>query len=206
MKVSRCLARSDTSACVLVEDPVNIVISDAMLNISLGQDSASGDFVQVYWWTLLIVLNVFWVRHNVLLSPYVLNNWTCNVHTLMSLYEQWGIITIMRCQGGTVTASDIKYHHSSPNIPIRIAWGVHINVFAMVSHWSDHDNGNVSLVNLSCCHANSDWPLLTSDAAQSKQNESSHMNYAHLTRSDMLMFIYLGIFSISENIKVFYLR
>ena len=47
MKVSRCLARSDTGACVLVEDPVNIVISDAMLNVSLGQDSASGDFVQV---------------------------------------------------------------------------------------------------------------------------------------------------------------
>ena len=47
MEVSRCLARSDTGACALVEDPVNIVISDAMLNVSLGQDSASGDFVQV---------------------------------------------------------------------------------------------------------------------------------------------------------------
>ena len=45
--MSRCLARSDTGTCVMVEDPVNIVISDAMLNVSLGQDSASGDFVQV---------------------------------------------------------------------------------------------------------------------------------------------------------------
>ena len=78
-----------------------------------------------------------------------------------------------------------------------------INVFATASHWSDHDNGHVSLVNLSCCHANSDRPLLTSDADLSKQNESSRMNYAHHTRSDGLMFIYLGIFSISENIKVF---
>ena len=47
MQVSRCLARSDTGTCVMVEDPVNLVISDAMLNVSLGQDSASGDFVQV---------------------------------------------------------------------------------------------------------------------------------------------------------------
>ena len=46
-EVSRCLARSDTSACVTVEDPSNIMIREEMLNVSLGQDSATGDFVQV---------------------------------------------------------------------------------------------------------------------------------------------------------------
>ena len=45
--LARCLARSDTSACVTVEDPANLVIREEMLNVSLGQDSASGDFVQV---------------------------------------------------------------------------------------------------------------------------------------------------------------
>ena len=46
-EVSRCLARADTSACVTVEDPANILVREEMLNVSLGQDSASGDFVQV---------------------------------------------------------------------------------------------------------------------------------------------------------------
>ena len=46
-EVSRCLARADTSACVTVEDPANILVREEMLNVSLGQDSASGNFVQV---------------------------------------------------------------------------------------------------------------------------------------------------------------
>ena len=67
--MSRCLARSDIGACVLVEDPVNIVISDAMLNVSLGQDSASGEFVQVNIALLFVsskYIQSFKVRPNVL--------------------------------------------------------------------------------------------------------------------------------------------
>ena len=89
MQVSRCLARSDTGTCVMVEDPVNLVISDAMLNVSLGQDSASGDFVQVneiivsckplkllstIRGKVLDIQRILQVRPNVLLSLYLLNN------------------------------------------------------------------------------------------------------------------------------------
>ena len=140
---------------------------------------------------MLDIQNILQVRLNVLLSLYLLNNWTCNVHTLMSLYEQWGIITNVRCQAGTVTAGDIKYHHSSLHIPIRIAWGVLMyspwpligqNMTMETSHWSIL--AVVMQILTGPC-----WLLMLLKV----NRMSHHMNYARLTRSDMLMFIYLGI-------------
>ena len=140
---------------------------------------------------MLDIQNILQVRLNVLLSLYLLNNWTCNVHTLMSLYEQWGIITNVRCQAATVTACDIKYHHSSLHIPIRIAWGVLMyspwpligqTMTMETSHWSILA---VVMQILTGPH----WLLMLLKV----NRMSHHMNYARLTRSDMLMFIYLGI-------------
>ena len=38
---------TSSESCLTAEDPVNLIISDSTVNISLSQDTANSDFVQV---------------------------------------------------------------------------------------------------------------------------------------------------------------
>ena len=44
---------TSSESCFTAEDPVNLIISDSTINISLSQDTANSDFVQVNIETLL---------------------------------------------------------------------------------------------------------------------------------------------------------